>query len=50
MYNCTRDFYNDYKIIGIQNRDGGGWAHLCLIFHQLVQVKTQDRTFKASRI
>ena len=51
MYNCTRDFYkNDYKIIGIQNRDGGGWAHLCLIFHQLVQVKTQDRAFKASRI
>ena len=51
MYNCTRDFYkNDYKIIGIQNRDGGGWAHLCLIFNQLVQVKTQDRAFKASRI
>ena len=51
MYNCTRDFYkNNYKIIGIQNRDGGGWAHLCLIFHQLVQVKTQDRAFKASRI
>ena len=51
MYNCTRDFYkNDYRIIGIQNRDGGGWAHLCLIFHQLVQVKTQDRAFKASRI
>ena len=51
MYNCTRDFYkNDYRIIGIQNRDGGGWAHLCLIFHQLVQVKTQDRAFKSSRI
>ena len=51
MYNCTRDFYkNNYRIIGIQNRDGGGWANLCLIFHQLVQVKTQDRAFKASRI
>ena len=51
MYNCTRDFYkNDYRIIGIQNRDGGGWAHLCLIFHQLVQVKTQDRAFKASKL
>ena len=51
MYNCTRDFYkNNYRIIGIQNRDGGGWAHLCLIFHQLVQVKTQDRAFKASKL
>ena len=51
MYNCTRDFYkNDYKIIGIQNRDGGGWAHLCLIFHQLVQIKTQDRAFKAAKL
>ena len=51
MYNCTRDFYqNDYRIIGIQNRDGGGWAHLCLIFHQLVQIKTQDRAFKASKL
>ena len=50
MYNCTRDFYkNDYRIIGIQNRDGGGWAHLCLIFHQLVQIKTQDRAFKAAK-
>ena len=51
MYNCTRDFYqNDYRIIGIQDRDGGGWAHLCLIFHQLVQIKTQDRAFKASKL
>jgi len=50
MYNCTRDFYrNNYRIIGIQNRDGGGWAHLCLLFHQLVQVKTQDRAFKAAK-
>ena len=32
MYNCTRFFNkNDYRIIDIQNRDGGGWAHLCLI-------------------
>ena len=51
MYNCTKEFYqNDYRIIGIQNRDGGGWAHLCLIFHQLVQIKTQDRAFKASKV
>ena len=50
MYNCMKDFYqNDYRIIGIQNRDGGGWAHLCLIFHQLVQIKTQDRAFKAAK-
>ena len=51
MYNCTKEFYqNDYRIIGIQDRDGGGWAHLCLIFHQLVQIKTQDRAFKASKV
>ena len=51
MYNCMKDFYqNDYRIIGIQNRNGGGWAHLCLIFHQLVQIKTQDRAFKAAKL
>jgi len=38
MVNCSKLFYsNDYKIIGIENKNGGGIAYLYEVWHQLLQ-------------
>jgi hypothetical protein len=45
MINCSELFYsNDYKIIGIENKNMGGTAQLFEIWHQLLQQKTLDIT------
>ena len=47
MVNCSKLFYsNDYKIIGIENKNGGGIASLYEIWHQLLQQKTLDKTYR----
>ena len=48
MVKCTELFYkNDKKIIGIENHNGGGTAVLYEIWHQLLQQKTLDKTYRA---
>ena len=46
MINCSELFYsNDYKIIGIENKNGGGYVLLTNFWHQLIQQKTLDKQF-----
>ena len=46
MINCSKLFYsNNYKIIGIENKNGGGKAVLFEIWHQLIQQKILDKSF-----
>ena len=48
MVKCSELFYsNDYKIIGIENNNGGGTAPLYEIWHQFIQQKTLDKTYRA---
>ena len=48
MIKCSELFYsNKYKIIGIENQNGGGTAPLYEIWHQLIQQKTLDKTFRS---
>ena len=48
MINCSELFYsNNYKIIGIENKNGGGTPILYGIWHQLIQQKTLDRNYRA---
>ena len=48
MVKCSELFYsNDYKIIGIENRNGGGFPLLYGLWHQLIQQKTLDRNNRA---
>ena len=48
MVKCSELFYsNNYKIIGIENLNGGGTALLYPIWHQLIQQKILDRNFRA---
>ena len=48
MVNCSELFYsNNYKIIGIENKNGGGTSDLYEIWHQLIQQKTLDKTYRA---
>ena len=48
MKKCIELFYsNDYKIIGIEDHNGGGIAYLYQIWHQLIQQKTLDKTFRS---
>ena len=48
MVNCSELFYsNNYKIIGIENKNGGGNAALYEIWHQLIQQKTLDKTYRS---
>ena len=48
MIKCSELFYsNDYKIIGIENFNGGGNAILFEIWHQLLQQKTLGKSFRA---
>lgn len=47
---CNILFYsNNYPIIGIENQNGGGIINLAQIFHQLLQIKIQDRTYFSGR-
>ena len=47
---CALLFYsNDYPIIGIENLNGGGIIILAQIFHQLLQIKIQDRMHFAGK-
>ena len=46
MINCSKLFYsNDYKIIGIENNNGGGLVFFSNIWHQLLQQKTLDKAY-----
>ena len=48
--NCTKMFYgNDYPIIGIEDKNGGGIIILAELFHQLLQIKTQDHIYSSGR-
>ena len=48
MDNCSKLFYsNNYKIIGIENQNGGGNPIFSEIWHQLIQQKTLDKTFRS---
>lgn len=48
MINCSELFYsNSYKIIGLENKNGGGYLLLSNIWHQLIQQKTLDKNFFA---
>ena len=48
MIKCSELFYsNEYKIIGIENMDGGGYPDLYEFWHQLIQLKTLDKTYRA---
>ncbi len=48
MINCFILFYsNNYKIIGIENQNGGGYAHFYQFWHQFIQPKTLDKTFQS---
>ena len=48
MVNCSELFYsNNNKIIGIENQNGGGSALLYEVWHQLIQQKTLDRTYRS---
>ena len=49
MKKCVSAFYqNDYKIIIIENLNGGGSGRLALIFNQLIQIKIQNRVYMAT--
>ena len=46
MIKCNELFYsNDYKIIGIENRNEGGSLALYIIWNQLIQPKTISKNF-----
>ena len=48
MVKCSELFYsNNYKIIGIENKNGGGTPILYSIWHQLIQQKILDRNYRA---
>ena len=48
MVKCSDLFYsNNYKIIGIENMNGGGTAMLYEVWHQLIQQKTLDKTYRS---
>ena len=48
MIKCADLFYsNNYKIIGIENKNGGGIASLYEVWHQLIQQKTLDKSYRA---
>ena len=46
IYKCAKLFYeNPYKIVVIQNLNGGGWGELSLALRQLLQVKIKNRSY-----
>ena len=46
MKKCTIAFYqNDYKIIIIENQNGGCSGILALVFNQLMEIKIQNRVY-----
>jgi len=48
MIKCSELFYsNDYKLIGIENQNGGGIAILYEVWHQLIQQKTLDKSYRS---
>ena len=48
MVSCSKLFYsNNYKIIGIENFNGGGTAVFSEIWHQLIQQKTVDKSYRS---
>ena len=48
MIKCADLFYsNDYKIIGIENQNGGGSAVLYEVWHQLIQQKILGKTYQS---
>ena len=51
MVKCSELFYsNNYQIIGIEDLNGGGYASLYEIWHQLIQQKTLDKTYRSTII
>ena len=50
-FDCTRLFYsNEYPIIIIEDHNGGGSANLLLLMHQILQIRTADRSYESFRI
>ena len=50
IINCAKLFFsNKYPIIGIENFNGGGLISMAQVLHQLIQIKTQDRTYFSGR-
>ena len=48
MIKCSELFYsNDFQIIGIEDSNGGGYANLYEIWHQLIQQKTLDKSYRS---
>ena len=46
MKKCANEFYqNDYRIIIIENLNGGGSGILAMILNQLIQIKIQNRVY-----
>ena len=54
MYQCLSKFYsNDYKIVVIENRNGGGKTELCIPLTQYMRpqiLKTKVNSFRASEL
>ena len=47
---CGKLFYsNNYPIIIIESKNGGGTAQLAMILHQILQIKTVERTYFSFR-
>ena len=50
MYKCFDKFYsNDYKIIVIEDQNGGGYSELCIPFTQYTRSKISKSTICSSR-
>ena len=50
MYKCFDKFYsNDYKIIVIEDQNGGGYSELCIPFTQYTRPKISKSTICSSR-
>ena len=48
IYECTKIFHqNNYKVVVIENFNGGGYGHLPIILSQLLQVKILQREYLA---
>ena len=48
---CIRLFYsNEYPIIIIEDHNGGGFSRILSFFHQILQIRTVDRSYESFRI
>ena len=48
---CVKLFYsNEYPIIIIEDHNGGGYANLLILMHQVLLLRTTDRSYESFRI